>query len=140
MTVEQMCAECGSPLRPCRCERPKKSKAWNSTLPQGSFADARTDERYGPAWERVKKLPCVLYTLNFYGVGHQCCGYGEMTGHTAHHLSRLDRDGIIPCCGKAHDLLHNRGSKRTQATFRTWTEANAVDWQAVGLRYYEEAI
>lgn len=65
---------------------------------------------YGPAWERVRRLPC--FWLRFQD--DHVCGPGHTGGHTAHHFIRVgrggrDQDGLIPCCGWVHDVLHGWG-------------------------------
>ncbi len=134
----QQCPDCGSPLRPCRCERPTRRRAWNSTLP-ASTGLKRSPDRYGPAFEAVKRLPCVLWTLAYYGPGHECCGFGAQGGHTAHHVGRLDSEGLLPVCGKAHDMIAGRGGEKEQEAFQFWLATQGHDLHEIALRYYEEA-
>jgi hypothetical protein len=51
----------------------------------------------------------------------------------------MDAEGLLPVCGKAHDLVAGRGGRTTRATFEAWLKANHVDLRELGLRYYEEA-
>ncbi len=65
---------------------------------------------YGPAWERVRLLPCFWLQVD----STHRCELGVTGGHTAHHyvlVSRggRDRDGLLPCCGAVHDSLHGYG-------------------------------
>lgn len=57
-----------------------------------------TGDRYGPLFDRVRMMEC--FGLRYLSA-HECgLGYA---GATAHHLGKLDRDGLLPVCGKLHD-------------------------------------
>jgi hypothetical protein len=98
----------------------------------------RVEGRYGPVFDAVRELPCWLWTIKYYGPGHQCCSYGSQGGHTAHHLGHLDSDGMIPVCGAAHDLLAGYGGRTTVTRFRDWLEEHDYDVQRVGELFYEQ--
>jgi hypothetical protein len=103
-------------------------KAWNSTLRPSPLARSgkglkrspikgsrkplkrRTLEerygddptRYGPLFKRVREYPC-LGRVHLRG-WHVCApGYRPAT---AHHFGDTDLEGLAPCCGLMHDLLH----------------------------------
>jgi hypothetical protein len=61
--------------------------------------------RYGPLWEKVRRwYPCAGKV--HLGGAHDC-GPG-MRPAGAHHLGDTDIEGLIPCCRRFHDQLHDR--------------------------------
>lgn len=107
----------------------------------------RSEDRYGPAWEGVRALPCHLCRLGYRGPGHEPGQgtLGQQGGPTAHHVGRLDSEGMIPVDGMAHDLFAGRGGRTAIEHFRRWLEEQeGLPWReavkAIGLRYYAEAI
>ena len=110
-SISQMCPDCGSPFRPCKCERgDKRVSRFGSTLKANPAKKlkARTLEerfkdnplRYGVVFNRVRTWPC-------FGIewlpGHKCrLGYAPAT---AHHLGKDDLDGMVPVCSWLHDQL-----------------------------------
>ncbi len=97
----------------------------------------RGPDRYGPAWDRVKRLPCFLKLIL---PGHRC-GLGVSSGHTAHHVDRLDSKGLLPCCGLVHDWLHGHGSRgsrgfrRARAVARLCLIKLGISLDALAMRY-----
>lgn len=82
---------------------------------------ANDPTRYGPTFHVVAALPCIFRMLDS---EHVC-----MFGHTAHHIVTVgsggtDADGLLPCCGAAHTLLHSQ-------PLRVWSERFDVDLQFV---------
>jgi len=156
MSATQRCRKCGSPLRPCKCKRDRGRSVPNSTLrtrttlsttkpltakkkiKARSFSERYdgTGEEYGPVFRIIRLLPCWLALVGYFGPGHEACGRGEQGGHTAHHVGKTDAEGMLPGCGRAHDLYANRGSARTQRTFRAWLAERGYDLVAVALMYY----
>jgi len=133
VTATPKCGECGSPLRPCKCQR-KKPTGWkrNVVTEQGT--------RYGPLFTAVKAMPCWLNVEGYRGRGHESCGpgvqqgqYSAPDGHTAHHVGRYDEEGLLPVCGRAHDLSAGLGGRTTQLVFQAW-----LDRQGFGL--FEKAL
>lgn len=92
----------------------------------------RAPDRYGPVWDRVRRLPCWVAGAGYRGRGHPRCGMGETSRHTAHHIGRRDSDGLIPVCGAAHDLFHNRAGRRAAREFDRWLADHNVVAIAVG--------
>ena len=95
--------------------------------------------RYGTLFVRVRELPCWLAQAGYDGPGHEGCGLGAQGGHTAHHVGRNDADGLIPVCGRAHDLCAGLGGRTTIAHFRDWLNRKAYRLDEVALNYVEQA-
>ena len=83
-------------------------RAWNSTLPVGKPLKRRDfrkrkEGRYGPLWEKVRRMPCFLREM--VPELHQCgLGYAPATAH--HVIPRgQDVEGLLPVCMSAHDVL-----------------------------------
>lgn len=140
MSATQLCPECGSPLRPCKCQRVKKAPGWrrNVVTEKGT--------RYGPLFTAVKKLPCWLKAEGYRGRGHESCGpgvqqgqYSAPDGHTAHHVGRYDEEGLLPVCGRAHDLSAGLGGRTTQKEFRSWLDRNGISLERRALDYLGQA-
>ena len=128
MPATQQCPECGSPLTPCKCDKPKKPR---TRLRRRPFAETRTDDRYGPTFEAVRRLPCMLAVLRYDGPKHESCGPGVQGGHTAHHVGKLDREGLLPGCGLAHDLYAGIAGRRPQLAFDGWLKEHGLDLAAI---------
>ncbi len=154
----QQCPECGSPLKPCKCDRDRGRATPGSTLRTKSkfrvlsFSKKYdgTGPRYGPLFRTVRDLTCWLRREGYQGPGHYpSCGRGVQDsphatleqgwGRTAHHVGRLDEEGLIPCCGKAHDILAGLGSRTTQQRFRAWLDERGFTLRQVGLLYVAQA-
>lgn len=100
--------------------------------------------RYGPLFKAVRDLPCHFCVEGYVGPGHEDGGrtLGQQGGPTAHHIGRLDAQGMIPVDGGAHDLCAGRGGDTSIAHFRAWLEEKeGLPWrealEAIGLRYIE---
>ena len=100
----------------------------NSRLKKGCWK--RTEHRYGPLWEAVKREPC--FGLSFLP-GHKC-GIGVMPA-TAHHLRRLDAEGLVPVCMAMHDFCHTQSWKVTEALIL----AGAPTLAEIGMEYVRKA-
>jgi len=114
----QMCPDCGSPLRPCKCERgDKRVSRFGSTLkinPAKKLKVRTLEERfgddplmYGVVFKLIRTWPC-------FGIewlpGHKCRpGYAPAGSH---HLGKDDLDGQVPVCSWLHDFA--------QKTRRRW--------------------
>ena len=140
MTATQQCGECRSPLRPCKCDRaPKKKKG----IKQRSFSQVHdgTGDRYGPAFERVRGLPCWLLVEGYDGLGHPQCGPGDQRWDpTACHLKKKDSEGLLSGCGAAHDLYDGIGGRTTLKVFRAWLELRGFVLEVIGKQFYREAM
>jgi hypothetical protein len=99
-----------------------------SALKKGRWK--RTEYRYGKLWEAVKREPCFL---SWHVPGHKC-GIGVRPA-TAHHLGRLDAEGLVPCCGKAHDLCHDQPWRVRKAL----DLAGAPTLEEIGMEYVRRA-
>jgi hypothetical protein len=102
-----------------------------------SFSERYTGNgpRYGQLFRAVRKMPCWLLTQKYTGKGHESCGFGAQGGWTAHHVGRNDKDGLVPCCGAAHDLLAGLGGSSTRQEFEAWLKRYGFDLKEVGKRY-----
>lgn len=115
------CPNCGSPLKPCKCERGDDRIArFGSTLkvrPKKKLKVRSLKERfkdkpleYGQVFDEIKVERC-------FGIeelpGHRC-GIG-VAGSTAHHIGKDDLAGLLPSCGKLHDDMHERVWKVVEA-------------------------
>ena len=151
----QQCPDCGSPLRPCICDRDLGRPAPGSTLRTkkelrtrsfSNMFDGRGD-RYGVLFLAIREMRCWLWVENYYGPGHECCTKGVQDspnsqhpeGATAHHVGRFDEQGLIPGCGAAHDLYKGLGGRTTIQRFRAWLDENGINLQEVALGYVEAA-
>lgn len=103
------------------------------------FPKTHPGPRYGPLFRAVRAMPCWLELQLYDGPGHQGCGPGQQGGHTAHHLGRLDEDGLIPGCGRAHDLYVGRGGRTTVRHFAQWMQRFGFTLKGVGLEHVEKA-
>ena len=97
--------------------------------------------RYGVLFRAVRKLPCWLCEVGYTGPGHVAGAgtFGAQGGHTAHHVGRLDADGLLPCCGAAHDLYAGLGGAKTIAHFREWLAREEFTLRLVAVQYVERA-
>lgn len=95
--------------------------------------------RYGTLFVRVRDMPCWLAVEGYAGPGHDGCGLGVQGGHTAHHVGRNDDEGLIPGCGKAHDLYAGLGGRATVMHFRDWLNRHAYRLDDVALEYVKKA-
>lgn len=91
-------------------------------------------ECYGPIFLLVRQEPCfaarVLPTLH-------ACGLGYAPA-SAHHLGDTDLDGLLPACGRMHDVLENpRGVRMTEAQLQA---AGQPSLREIGLQYVGRAI
>lgn len=111
-----------APLRrrtPLRSD-PEKQREWErksrrnnplkrrTSLRSRSLSERTEDDpdRYGELFERVREMPCFGRR---YLPGHECgLGYAPAT---AHHLGRKDTEGLVPVCGRLHDLCEERESE-----------------------------
>lgn len=80
-------------------------------------------------------MPCWLAQARYVGPGHRECGVGVQGGHTAHHVGRKDADGLVPGCGRAHDLYAGLGSGTTVRAFAAWMKDSGWDLEEVAMRY-----
>ena len=135
MTANQQCPDCGSPLRPCICNRQKTPKRLRSK----SFTEKYdgTGDRYGYLFQEIRDLPCWLALANYAGPGHRGCDRGVQGRHTAHHVGRTDAEGLLPGCGRAHDLYAGLGGAQTVAVFRGWLDLNGYRLEVIALAYVE---
>lgn len=83
-------------------------------------------------------MPCWLATRGYNGPGHTGCYIGVQGGHTAHHIGRDDVDGLLPVCGRAHDLCANITGLRAQLHFRAWMEEHGHTLESVALEFIEQ--
>jgi hypothetical protein len=90
----------------------------------------RTENRYGPLWDEVKRERC--FGLKYIS-GHEC-GIG-VRPWTAHHLGRLDEEGLCPVCAKLHDMCHDQPWKVTEAL----EKAGSPTLEEIGQLYVEKA-
>ena len=127
-----------SPLRTDRQRQPR------SSMPRAkTFSEKYPDpdgERYGELFLIVRVMRCDLCKRGYSGPGHRMDGSqdlrrGVQGGHTAHHVHRYDRQGMIPVDGAAHDLVAGLGSAETQRAFKTWLLAEGVTLDNVGMEY-----
>jgi len=97
--------------------------------------------RYGVLFRAVRKLPCWLCVSGYTGPGHVAGAgtFGAQGGHTAHHVGRLDADGLLPGCGAAHDLYAGLGGAKTIAHFREWLVREGFTLRLVAAGYVERA-
>jgi hypothetical protein len=117
-------------------------RRWNSTLPVGKGFKRkdfrkRKEGRYGPLWEKVKRMPCFLREM----VPHlHECGLGYAPA-TAHHVipKGLDAEGLIPCCSKAHDVLEAQKRREIVDLSSIVGVRFEVDVRVLGLHYVERA-
>lgn len=117
-------------------------RAWNSTLPVGKPLKRRDfrkrkEGRYGPLWERVKRMECFLREM--VPELHECgLGYAPATAH--HVIPRgLDEEGLAPACGRVHDVLEAQ-KRREIVDFTSIVGVRfEVDIRVLGLHYVERA-
>ena len=136
------CPDCGSPLKPCKCERGDERRSrYGSTLKYrpGKKLRGRTLEerfkdqqlRYGLLFREIRLLLCFGVE---YLPGHICGpGYAPPT---AHHLGKLDLDGLLPVCGLLHDEV---GEKALEVEKRLRT-AGKPSLEAIGKGYVQRAL
>ncbi len=74
-----------TPLKRTRIKRQSFSAKYDGTGP-----------RYGTLFVRVRDMPCWLAEEGYSGPGHERCGLGSQGGHTAHHMGRVDSEGLLP--------------------------------------------
>lgn len=126
-------------------------RRWNSTLKVGKPLKRRDfrkrkEGRYGPLWEKVRRMPCFL--LEMVPELHECgLGYAPAT---AHHVipKGLDEQGLLPVCGKVHDVLEAQ-KRREIVDFTLMPEYRRGSWimgvrfevdvRLLGLHYVERA-
>lgn len=104
-----------------------------------SFSERYKDPngpRYGQLFLIVRVLACWLKVEGY--PGHEC-GPGAQGGHTAHHVGRYDRDGLIPGCGRAHDLYAGLGGRTEQEEFKAWLREGGVTLKEIGFAYVVKA-
>lgn len=147
----QLCPDCGSPLRPCKCEDDDRRSVPGSTLKTRTRLKAKPfskrydgkGERYGSLFRAVREMKCWLAVEGYYGIGHEGCGPGtqdsgaDPMGFTAHHVGRTDEDGLLPVCGSAHDLVAGYGGRTTQKIFRAWLDSKGLSIEAAARRYVD---
>lgn len=112
-------------------------------MKQRSFSQVHdgTGDRYGPAFERVRELPCWLLTEGYDGPGHPQCGPGSQRwDKTAAHVAHYDSSGMLPLCGSGHDLLDGIGGRTTIQFFRAWLKLRGFVLEVIGKQFYEEAM
>lgn len=136
------CPDCGSPLRPCRCHRQRKTvRRWGSTLRADPEKKLRTrtlaerfeddPTRYGVLFDLVRRDACFGLT---YLPGHVCgLGYAPPS---AHHLGKTDLDGLLPVCGR----LHDEAGEKPSDVERRLREAGRLPLQALGRLYVTAAL
>ena len=86
--------------------------------------------RYGVLFTTVRQWLC-------FGVEHlpgHICGLGYAPP-TAHHLGKTDLDGLLPVCGRLHDLVEERPSQVERAL----REAGQPSLQEIGRTYLRQA-
>lgn len=106
------------------------------------FTAAHSDPaspRYGQLFMIVRVMRCWLDREGYRDAGHYECGRGVQGGHTAHHVGRLDADGLIPGCGAAHDLYAGLGGEETLRIFRRWLREGGATLAEIGQGYVEDA-
>lgn len=114
------CPDCGSPLKPCKCERGdtrrrvpgSKLMARPGKLRSRGVMEKYKDDPflYGVLFTLVRTWRCFGAT---YLPGHECgLGYAPPT---AHHPGKTDLDGLLPVCGALHDLVEERPSRVERA-------------------------
>lgn len=116
--------------------KPTKSLRRQRRVRQRAFSEIHdgTGERYGPAFQAVRSMPCYLATVGYFGPKHERCGHGLQGGHTAHHFGRLDADGMLPGCGLAHDLYARIAGRIPQMELDAWLEERGIDLRAEARR------
>jgi hypothetical protein len=125
--------------------KPRKPRA--AMKPGPSFSQRYADpegERYGALFLVVRVMRCWLCRMGYDGPGHRMDGSqdlrrGAQGGHTAHHLHRLDREGMIPGDGAAHDLYAGLGGDTTQRAFKEWLRTGGVTLEDIGHAYVNDA-
>ncbi len=112
----QQCGECGSPLRPCKCERAKEPHR-PRRIKVRSFREVHKNDplTYGVLYDRIarsaKAGECILKDLVDIETGdvHEC---SDQWRATAHHSPTVGSGGndrsCGPVCGFADDLVHGR--------------------------------
>lgn len=103
-----------------------------SRLKRRSLAERTKDDpdRYGDLFEAVRRMPCFGRK---YLPGHECeLGYAPAS---AHHLGRQDSEGMVPVCGRLHDLCEMRTSEVEVMLQR----AGSPSLEELGQMYVERA-
>lgn len=121
---------------------PKAKRKPRKPLRKQSFTERYKDPegpRYGQLFLLVRVMRCWLDQVGYSGRGHHQCGMGVQGGHTAHHVGRLDAEGLIPGCGAAHDLYAGLGGAGMQKEFRAWLAAQGFTLPQVGAWYVGHA-
>ena len=85
-------------------------------------------------------MRCWLAIVGYYGSGHPTCGIGAQGGHTAHHVGRMDADGMISLCEAGHDLCAGLAGRRAQLHFEKWLKAEGYTLREIGLEFYRLAM
>jgi len=133
--------------RPVPRPKPEPKRQRKTKIKARSFTEKYADqdaERYGKLFMVVRVMRCWLCKMGYDGPGHRMDGSqdlqrGVQGGHTAHHLHRLDREGMIPGDGAAHDLYAGLGGSATQQYFKWWLRERNLTLEQLGLEYVELA-
>lgn len=121
-----------------RTQPTKRPRRFSSTSFSKKYADPK-GSRYGGLFLVVRVLRCWLDGAGYFGPGHRECGLGVQGGHTAHHVGRLDEEGLIPGCGRAHDLYARLGGIETVEAFDAWLEETGYGIEETALIYVVRA-
>lgn len=86
-------------------------------------------DRYGDAFLGIRELPCFARR---YLPGSECgLGYAPAS---AHHLGEKDSEGLVPCCGKHHDMMEER-EKEVESMLK---EAGSPPLKEIGRKYVQQ--
>ena len=98
----------------------------------------RTEKRYGPLWDAVKRMPCFLRQLAPHL--HPECGLGYAPA-TAHHVIPKgdDEEGLIPCCGQVHDVMESQKRREVVDFSKITGEECDINVRTLGLEYVQRA-
>lgn len=126
---------------PQRRAAPARKPTTRRKLKAKPFRPRPDATRYGQLFQIVRVLRCWLCVEGYQGPGHTVgnCAIGVQGKHTAHHVGRLDEEGLIPGGGAAHDLYAGLGGKRTVAHFRKWLKERGLTLEEVGQMYVAKA-
>lgn len=121
----------------------KTPRGWNSTLKPGGRLKTRDfrkrkEGRYGPLWDRVRRMPCFVRVL--FPELHRCGpGYAPAT---AHHIipGGQDDEGLAPACGAVHDVLEAQ-KRRVTVDLSSVCQGRpiSVNIRRIGLDYVDRA-
>lgn len=110
------------------------------------YPETHIGPRYGSAFRAVRRLArqgeCVAVRYGYRGRGHEGCGRGSRRlNPTAIHLGHFDAEGLLPGCGRFHDLVDGYGSEETVREFETWVRTGlGRSLRDLGLEYVQRTV